>query len=137
MSRITAEEFHRLVVAPVPYVAQLDIELLTLEDGFLRLRLPWKPLYDRPGGTLAGPVMMALADIAMYGLVMTRIGPEAMAVTTHLNSTFLRRPGRVPVVTEARLIRLGRTQAFGDITIAGEGQADPCYHATCTYALPR
>lgn len=137
MSKITPEEFHAKVIAPVPFVAQLDIELLALEDGFLRLRLPWRALYQRPGDTVAGPVMMALADIVMYGLVMSRIGEAPMAVTTHLNCTFLRRPGPVALVAEGRLVRLGRTLAFGDILLRAEDAVEPCFQASCTYALTR
>jgi uncharacterized protein (TIGR00369 family) len=137
MSRITPAEFHAKVIAPVPFVAQLETELLALEDGFLRLRLPWRELYQRPGNTVAGPVMMALADIIMYGLVMSRVGEVPMAVTTHLNCTFLRKPGPVALIAEGRLVRLGRTLAFGDILLSAEGSADPCFQASCTYALPR
>ena len=73
-SRITVEEFSAIVRDLVPYVGQLDIRVRSLGFGTISLAMPASDLLLRPGGTIAGPAQMALADIAMYGLVMSRLG---------------------------------------------------------------
>ena len=45
----------------------------------------------RPGGTVSGPTLMALADCAMYVVLLSAIGPVGLAVTTNLNINFLRK----------------------------------------------
>ncbi len=90
----------------------------------------------RPGGTVSGPTMMALADNAMYAVLLSRIGPVALAVTTNLNINFLRKPELTDLVAEARLLKLGRRLAVGEITIFSHGMEAPVAHATITYSIP-
>ncbi|MBI1187582.1 MAG: hotdog fold thioesterase [Alphaproteobacteria bacterium] len=101
-----------------------------------RLRLPFNPNSTRPGDTVSGPTMMGLADSAMYALTLSAIGLEPMAVTTSLTMNFLRMPGRADLVAEARMLKLGRTLAVGDVTIRAEGALQPCAHAVVTYSIP-
>ncbi|MHA1523274.1 MAG: PaaI family thioesterase [Alphaproteobacteria bacterium] len=91
----------------------------------------------RPGGTVSGPTLMMIADATMYILVLAHIGPVPLAVTTNLNINFMRRPSPGDLLARARLLKLGRALAVGDVTLysAGDTQA-PLAHATCTYALP-
>ena len=62
------------------------------------MRMPYQPLLRRPGGTLCGPALMALADITLYGVVMSMIGRVELAVTTDMTLHFLRRPAPADVV---------------------------------------
>ena len=126
---VTAAEFQALVRDAVPMTRILRPEVERLEDGFVRIRAPFDPDFLRP-------VLMALADITMYGLVMSRAGAVELAVTTHLNMAFLRRPAATAVVAEGRLLRMGRRLAFGDVLLYSEGIADPVAQASVTYAMP-
>lgn len=141
MPCIEVEEFAAIMRDAVPYVGQLAIQVLALEPGLVRLRMPVSDLLVRPGdaisgGTVTGPAQMALADIAMYGLVMSRIGRVELAVTTSLNVNFLRRPRLAPMIAEGRLLKLGKRLAVGEISLFTEGESEPAAHATVTYSLP-
>lgn len=133
---VTAAEFQSLVRDAVPIVRLMEPEVLRLEAGAVTLRAPFKPDFLRPGGTVSGPVLMALADIAMYALVMSRLGPVELAVTTHLNMAFLRKPPQEAVLAEGKLLRIGRRLAFGDVLLFAEGDPEPVAQASVTYALP-
>ncbi len=110
----------------------------------------------RPGGTVSGPTLMALADGVAYLVLLSRIGPEALAVTSNLNINFLRRPRPTDLVSKARLLKLGRSLALVEVSLysAIEGATDdvskqpdtdgakyfidgdaPLAHATVTYSL--
>ncbi len=90
----------------------------------------------RPGGTVSGPAMMALADSACYMLIFARLGRVPMAVTVNLNINFLRMPGAVDVIAQARFLKLGRRLAVMDVTLRQDGQNAPIAQATCTYSIP-
>ena len=92
----------------------------------------------RPGGTVSGPVMMTLADVALYIAILARIGIVPLAVTTNLSINFLRKPrADRRLVARCRLMKLGRTLAVGEVWIYSEGEDEPVAHATGTYAIPQ
>lgn len=101
----------------------------------LRLRVAEKHL--RPGGTVSGPSIFALADVAMYLAILSRIGPVALAVTTNCAVDFMRKPaaGR-DLLGEARVLKLGRSLAVGDVLVFSEGGAEPVARASLTYSIP-
>ena len=90
----------------------------------------------RPGGTLSGATMMALADFAMYVAVLAAIGWVPLAVTTNLTINFLKKPAPRDLLAEVRLIKLGRRLAVGDVGIRSEGEEDLVAHVTTTYSIP-
>lgn len=90
----------------------------------------------RPGGTLSGPTMMALADAAMYAVVMSRLGRLEMAVTQNININFLARPRPADLIALASVLKLGRRTVVMDVKIFSEGKPDLVAHATGTYSLP-
>lgn len=101
----------------------------------LRLRVADRHL--RPGGTVSGPAMFGLADVAMYLAILSRIGPVALAVTTNCAIDFMRKPqAGVDLLAQARVLKLGRSLAVGDVLIFSEGGADPVARASLTYAIP-
>lgn len=134
--RITAEAFAAVMRDLVPYVGQLNIAVTSLGFGTISLVMPASDLLLRPGGTIAGPAQMALADIAMYGLVMSRLGRIDLAVTTSVTMNFLRRPEPAAITAEGRLLKLGKRLAVGEVTLASPGVAEPVAHAVLTYSLP-
>ena len=91
----------------------------------------------RPGGTVSGPTLMALADCAMYVVLLSAIGPVGLAVTTNLNINFLRKgaPGQ-DVLAEAKLLKLGKRLAVGEVTLLSADSPDPIAHVTATYSIP-
>lgn len=100
------------------------------------MRLPYHERHLRPGGTISGPAMMGLADVALYVAVLASLGPVPLAVTTSLSFNFMRKPARRDLIGEARLMKLGRQLAVGEVLIRSEGEDDLVCHATGTYAIP-
>ena len=101
-----------------------------------RLRLAYHERHIRPGGTLSGPAMMALADLALYVAILANIGPVGLAVTTNLAFNFLRKPGPRDLIAECRLMKLGKRLAIGEVTMRSDGESDIACHATGTYSIP-
>lgn len=91
----------------------------------------------RPGGTVAGPVLMAVADVALYVAILGEIGIVPLAVTTSLNINFLRKPAAdKAVIGICTLIKLGRRLAVGEVALYSEGISEMVAHAVGTYAIP-
>jgi acyl-coenzyme A thioesterase PaaI-like protein len=101
-----------------------------------RMRAAYHASQIRPGGTLSGPTMMTLADVSLYVALLGSIGPVALAVTTNLNINFLRKPGPRDLIAEARLLKIGKRLAMGEVTILSEGEPEPVAHVTGTYSIP-
>src|SRR5215210_990516 len=101
-----------------------------------RVRMDYHERHIRPGGTLSGPSMMALADLALYVAILANIGPVPLAVTTNLSFNFLRKPGRRDMVAECRLLKLGKRLAVGEVALRSDGDSEIVCHATGTYAIP-
>jgi uncharacterized protein (TIGR00369 family) len=116
--------------------ARMPIGIETLRDGFVRLRVSITDRHLRPGGTVSGPVLMTIADTAMYYLVLAMVGPVALALTTNLSINFLRAPKPAPIIAEAEMLKLGKRLAVGQVTIYSEGTSGPIAHATVTYSIP-
>lgn len=112
----------------------LAIERVSYAD--IRVRRHFQEDSIRPGGTISGPTMMELADFAMYVAVFSAIGPQPLAVTTNLNINFLRKPGQADLIADARLMKVGKRLAVGEVTIYSDGMPDPVAHATSTYSIP-
>ena len=115
--------------------ADFAVEQVGPEGLVLRLRVAERHL--RPGGTVSGPSIFALADVAMYLAILARIGPVALAVTTNCAVDFMRKPaaGR-DLLGEARVLKLGRTLAVGDVMVFSDGAPEPVARAGLTYAIP-
>ena len=135
-ARITAEEFQELAWQGVPFVRQLGWRLERFAAGDVAVRLPYSELLLRPGGTICGPALMALADITLYGLVLSMIGRMEGAVTTNLSVHFLSRPAAADVLAEGRILRNGRRLAVGEVIMHTAGDPRPVCHAIGTYAIP-
>lgn len=136
MSQITVEQLNALSKEQLPIVGQLGLIVESLGNGSARVRCPFRDDFLRPGGTISGPVMMAMADYAMYAAVLTRIGMVELAVTTNLNINFLRRPRPGDVLADATLLKLGQRLAVGEIALRIDGEHDLVAHVTATYSIP-
>src|SRR6187431_1013097 len=113
----------------------ITIESADGETCLLRRRYDERML--RPGGTVSGPTLMAMADLAMYVVLLSAIGPVGLAVTTNLNINFLAKaPAGHDLIAEGRLMKLGKRLAVGEITLFSAAGSDPVAHVTSTYSIP-
>ena len=101
-----------------------------------RMRLLSGERHLRPGGTISGPAMFGLADVALYAAILVSVGPVGHAVTTNLNINFLRKPAPVDLIGEARLLKLGKRLAVGEVSIFESAGEELVAHATGTYSIP-
>jgi len=136
MPVMTAAELEAFTHAHFPHMDGFGFRIEEIEDKYLRIRLLYHERHLRPGGTISGPALMTLADMAMYFAVLSMIGPVALAVTTSLNINFLRRPAPSDVIADCRLLKLGARLAVGDVQMFSGGEAEPVAQATVTYSIP-
>ena len=135
---MTVEELERFFLAEFPQVfhAESGLAIEAVWERGCRVRQAFRQRSVRPGGTISGPTMMALADFAMYVAVLAAIGPVPLAVTINLNINFLRKAAPRDLLAEARLLKLGKRLATGEVTICSQGETEPVAHLTSTYSIP-
>lgn len=91
----------------------------------------------RPGGTVAGPILMGLADAALYIAIFGEIGIVPLAVTTSLTINFMRKaPANAAVMANCQLMKVGQTLAVGEVSLYSEGQEDLVAHVVGTFSIP-
>jgi uncharacterized protein (TIGR00369 family) len=135
---MSVEEVERYLDREFPQI-HLDgrvfvVEAVGLHAATMRLRAGERHL--RPGGTLSGPAMMTLADLAIYVAILANIGPVGLAVTTNLAFNFLRKPEPRDLIAECRLLKLGKRLAVGEVMLRSDGGSDIVCQATGTYSIP-
>jgi uncharacterized protein (TIGR00369 family) len=139
IARMTVSELEKFLRAEFPQAFSGDDILIEEADGVsCRLRQRYGEQMLRPGGTISGPTLMALADFAMYVVLLSAIGPVGLAVTTSLNINFLRKgaPGQ-DVLAGARILKLGKRLAVGEVNLWSGASPDPIAHVTATYSIPK
>jgi len=114
-----------------------DISIETADGETCLLRQRYNDRMLRPGGTVSGQALMAMADLAMYVVLLSAIGPVGLAVTTNLNINFLRKgqPGQ-DVLAAARILKLGKRLAVGEVNLLSGTSPDPIAHVIETYSIP-
>ncbi len=132
---MTAPEMQRFLVESFPETPPSFV-VDEVADWGVRLRLPVTTAHSRPGGTISGPTLMALADSAAWLAILGQIGPVALCVTTSLHIDFLRKPALVDLCAEGRLLKLGRRLAVVDVFLRSEGSEDVVAKAQVTYSIP-
>ncbi|WP_458790481.1 PaaI family thioesterase [Yoonia sp. MH D7] len=134
--QLNAAQLQVFLTEAFPQVCE-DFCVDAVTDAGLTLRLIIKQQHLRPGGTVSGPAMFALADVAMYLAVLSRIGPQALAVTTNCSIDFMRKPAAgADLRCEVSLHKIGRVLAVGDCLIYSDGHDKPVARASLTYAIP-
>ena len=135
---MTVGELDRFLKAEFPQVfhAASGLSIEEVWHGGGRVRQAYQSQFIRPGGTISGPTMMALADFAMYVVVFSLAGNQPLAVTTNLNINFLRKPGQGDLVAEARALKNGKRLIVGEVTISSDGAEEPVAHVTSTSSIP-
>ncbi|NTS29886.1 PaaI family thioesterase [Phyllobacterium sp. BT25] len=105
-------------------------------EGFASMRLDPKDRHLRPGGTVSGPTLFALADLTAYVAILAQIGPVALAATINLSINFLRKPELGAIDATARVLKLGKRLAVVDISMISAVSGELVAHATSTYSIP-
>jgi uncharacterized protein (TIGR00369 family) len=131
---LTVAEMQHLVREGVPLAAAWGVEVLAAAEGAATLRLPHRDDLLRPGGTVSGPALMGLADVAMWAALLSLTGGKDESLTASLSITFLRPPAPRAVIAEARVIKKGRTLSYGEVLLCSEGDSAPCAHVTTSWA---
>ncbi len=133
---LSADEVQAFMVSEFPQMAdQFTIEAVGPMSA--RVRMTPKGAHLRPGGTVSGPTIFALADCAAYFAIIAMVGPEALAVTTNASIDFMRKPGLgADLVADVQLLKLGRVLAVADAQVRSEGADANIARATCTYSRP-
>jgi uncharacterized protein (TIGR00369 family) len=135
MPAMTVDELQQFLLDAFPeQPSTFVVEELT--DQGARLRLPMSGTHSRPGGTVAGPSLMALADCTAWLAVVGQIGPVALSVTTSLHIDFLRRPALVDVVADGVLLKLGSRLAVTEVAMTSIGSPAIIAKAQVTYSIP-
>ena len=111
-------------------------DVVSVGPGTITMRLEPNERHLRPGGTISGPTLFALADVGAWCAVLAHIGPVALAVTTNLNINFLRKPAPGPLSCTCRILKLGKRLAVVDAAIFDDDGEDLVAHATATYSIP-
>lgn len=138
IAKMTVSEVETFLLTEFPQAFKAgDISIESADGATCLLRQRHSDQMLRPGGTVSGPTLMALADFAMYVVLLSAIGPIGLAVTVNLTINFLRKglPGQ-DVLAAARLLKLGKRLAVGEVSLLSGTSPDPIAHATSTYSIP-
>ncbi len=135
---LNAEQIGELLAAEFPqaFYPGCGLTIERVDYGNVRVRRAYHADFLRPGGTISGPTMMELADFAMYVAVFSAIGAQPLAVTTNLNINFLRKPAQADLLADAKLLKVGKRLAVGEVAIYSDGADEPVAHVTSTYSIP-
>jgi len=134
MSKVTTDKFNEIIQIELPSAAEIGIYLQDIDEGNAELVLPYNEISLRPGGTIAGPFMMMLADVCMFAVVLSMLGEIKLAVTTSLNINFLRKPSECDLIAKGNIIKMGKRLAVVEVSIYSED--DIVAHATGTDSIP-
>ena len=133
---LNAEEVTNYVRGVFPQSNEYGWHVKEVMPGEILVGMQIGEQHLRPGGTVSGPTMFALADVTAYLLVLAHIGEVALAVTTNMNINFLNKPLPGDLHARGRLLKLGKRLAVSDIGIYSESGGDIVAHATTTYSIP-
>ena len=133
MSKIDLEKF---LEKEFPQVSN-NFKILNTKPNSLSMLMHISDEHLRPGGTVSGPTMFLLADVSFYLATLSMIGPKSLTVTTNCSINFLRKPNISNLISESRVLKIGKTLSVGDVLIYSEGIKEPVAHASLTYSIPR
>lgn len=136
MTLFTVEQFNAIMEEELPFAYEVGMRAETIDARKAVLRMPTDERQLRPGGTVSGPAMMALADAAMYAVLLGAIGPVKLAVTTSFNANFLNKPQPGDLVAEAEILKLGKRLAVIEVALHSDSVDRPVAHMTGTYSIP-
>jgi uncharacterized protein (TIGR00369 family) len=118
-----------------PWVQALGLRVEAFDAESVTLRLPQNAQLSRVGGMLCGQAMMAAADTAMVLALINQFGGFRPCTTVQMNTSFLKPLSGQDALVQAKVVRAGKTLAFGEIDIRGAEDGKSACRATTTYAL--
>lgn len=118
-----------------PWVQALGLQVEAFDADSVTLRLPQNGQLSRVGGMLCGQAMMAAADTAMVLALINQFGAFRPCTTVQMNTSFLKPLSGQDALVQAKVIRAGKSLAFGEIDIRGAEDGKSACRATTTYAL--
>ena len=133
MSKVDLENF---LEKEFPQVSN-NFKILKTKPNSLSMLMHISDEHLRPGGTVSGPTMFLLADVSFYLATLSIIGPKSLTVTTNCSINFLRKPNISDLISETRVLKIGKTLSVGDVLIYSKGIKEPVAHASLTYSIPR
>ena len=133
MSKVDLENF---LEKEFPQVSN-NFKILNTKPNYLSMLMHISDEHLRPGGTVSGPTMFLLADVSFYLATLSMIGPKSLTVTTNCSINFLRKPNISDLISETRVLKIGKTLSVGDVLIYSNGIKEPVAHASLTYSIPR
>ena len=136
MTHITIQQIELLTLESLPFAVDYGFRVDSVSSGSSTVRAPYQESFLRPGGTISGPVIMGLADYALFVAILTKIGLVELAVTTNLNINFLRRPDPGDLLAVANVIKIGKRLAVAQVEVYLDGEESMIAHATSTYSIP-
>ena len=137
-AKLSHAQLDEILAGEAPFADHFGFVVEEIGAGAARCRLPYSDASIRPGGTISGPAMFALADFALYVAVMSAVGPVSLAVTTDMTIHFLSKPGKGDLIGAARLLKVGRRLCVGEVAIfdADDPEERPVAHVAGTYSVP-
>ena len=132
--KATVEELNAVLAAQFPTLSSVP-RVTRIEPNLLHLRWPFEEHFLRPGGTISGPTLMTLVDVAAYMSILAMAGADAQAVTSNLTIHFLRRPPATDLEAVGRVRRGGRRQWTIAVEIFSAGSNEPVADAIVGYSL--
>tara|TARA_Y100000991_G_scaffold47623_1_gene33986 strand:+ start:500 stop:916 length:417 start_codon:yes stop_codon:yes gene_type:complete len=133
---MTKEELNDFLEKEFPQVNK-NFEILKVSNKNFSMLMHISSEHLRPGATVSGPTMFLLADVTFYLATLSVIGPKSLTVTTNCSINFLRKPNEKNLISEARILKLGKTLSVGDVLIYSEDIDEPVAHASMTYSIPK
>jgi uncharacterized protein (TIGR00369 family) len=136
-SAVTVERINAFLADEIPFCAEMGLTCQAVTAGTATVRFAHDDRWTRPGGIVCGPVLMALADVAAYIAILTRVGIVPMAVTNELKINFLRPAIGHDVLARATVLKLGRRVAYAAVELIEPQAPDRLVgHATTSYMMP-
>ena len=133
---MTKEDLNDFLEKEFPQVNK-NFEILKVSNKNFSMLMHISSEHLRPGATVSGPTMFLLADVTFYLATLSVIGPKSLTVTTNCSINFLRKPNEKNLISEARILKLGKTLSVGDVLIYSEDIDEPVAHASLTYSIPK
>jgi uncharacterized protein (TIGR00369 family) len=118
-----------------PWIWELKLVAEQVSPELVRLRLPYSDHIARPGGVMVGQALMATADTIMVLAICEKLGRFATLATVSLTTNFLRAAVRQDVIAVGKVVKLGRSTAFGQVDFFIDGVTEAIAQSLCTFAV--
>ena len=133
---VDAAAFNRIVSAKPWFGTWAGCRATEIRHGYARLTMPVRPEFLREGGSVSGPMVMLIADMAMYAVAMSVSPDGERAVTAEMTMHFLRRPKGEALIGEAAMLRRGRRLIVCEANVYVDGARESVCHVVGSYAPP-